>query len=119
MPACKFTSTPTFLPLFNIKKSDLPVMCKLQNPPAGVTIALAQMFDSTGTPISLTLSANGLSFAIPNTVAVGSWDLAVRVQGGTFPIPPILLVEDCDASQWLLTIADPNSKAAMVAVAVQ
>jgi hypothetical protein len=119
MPACKFAPTPTFLPLFNIKQADLPVTCKLQAPPAGVTIALAQMFDSTGTPTTLTVSADGLSFVVPRTITVGSWDLEARVQGGTFPIPAIPVVEDCNASQWLFVITDPNSKAARVGVAVQ
>lgn len=119
MPACKFAPTPTFLPLFNIQQTSLPVTCKLQMPPEGVTIALAQLFDSTGTATTLTLSGGGQSFTIPNTVAAGSYDLAVRVQGGTFPISPVRIVENCTSSLLLLVVTDPNSKAAAVGVAVQ
>jgi hypothetical protein len=111
--ACKFT------PKRTIKKDDLPVTCKLQNPPSSVTIALAQLFDATGTATNLTISADGLSFVIPNTIATGSWTLVVRVQGGPNPIPSIHVVEDCDGSQRILTITDPTSKMARAAVVVQ
>jgi hypothetical protein len=113
--ACKFTRTRTSL--LTINKSDLPVTCKLKNPPAGVTIAAAEFFDSAGDCTDL--SVNGQSFVIPNTVATGAGDLEVRIQGGTFPIPAIDVVEDCDNSQYILTIADPNSKLGRTDVVVQ
>jgi len=105
--ACKFTAART------IEKSDLPVTCKLQEHPGNLTIALAELFDSGGTPTVLTLSGDGLSFVIPSSIAAGDWTLAVRVQGGPDPIPSIHVVEDCDASQRILTITDPTSKAAI------
>lgn len=113
MAACKFTDALT------IKQSNLPVTCKLQNPPGGVTIAMAVFRDSTGSATSLTISGGGLCFPIPKTVAAGNWDLEVRVKGGTDPISPVDLVEDCDAGQLILTITDPRSKAAHAAVVVQ
>jgi hypothetical protein len=113
MAACKFTSGLT------IKQSVLPVTCKLQNPPASLTIALAQLFDANGTATTLIVSADGQSFVIPKTIATGSWTLEVRIQGGPNPIPAIQVVENCDASQLILTITDPVSKMARAAVGVQ
>jgi len=113
MAACKFTSG------LAIKQSVLPVTCKLQNPPATLTVVLAQFFDVNGTATTLAVSADGQSFVIPKTIASGSWTLEVRVQGGPNPIPAIHVVEDCDASQLILTITDPISKMARAALAVQ
>jgi hypothetical protein len=113
MAACKFTSA------LAIKQSVLPVTCKLQNPPAGLTIALAQLFDVNGTATTLTVSADGQSFVIPKTIATGSWTVEVKVQGGPNPIPAIPVVENCDAAQLILTITDPVSKMARAAVVVQ
>jgi len=65
-----------------VHKSDLPVTCVLDNPPAGVAISLAQIFDSTGTAVSLGVSASGQSFVIPSTIAAGLVTLEVAVIGG-------------------------------------
>lgn len=113
MPPCKFS------PALNIRKSALPVTCKLQNPPQGVIIALAQLFDSSGTPTTLVISSDGQSFDIPNTVATGTWTLEVKVIGGPDPLPSVRLVEDCDAAQRILTITDPVAKMARAVLAVQ
>jgi hypothetical protein len=113
MAACKFTNALT------IRKSALPVTCVLQNPPNGATIELAELFDPTGVPTNLTVSADGQSFLIPNTVAAGNWQLEVRIIGGRDPIPAIHLIEDCDLSQRILTVADPVSKMARAALVVQ
>jgi len=112
MAACKFS------PALTIKKSDLPVTSKLKDPPAGVTIGLAQLFDPSGKPTDLTCSNDKLSFPIPAATSQGNWNLEIRVQGGQFPIPAIDLVEDCDASQRILTVADPVAKAARAAIEV-
>ena len=112
MAACKFTPTLT------IKKSALPVTCKLQNPPSGVTIAKAQLLDKSGIATDLKVSNDGQSFVIPNSIIAGDWTLAVRVQGGKDPIPSVYLVEDCDASQRILVITDPVAKAAIAEIAV-
>jgi hypothetical protein len=111
MAECKFTSA------LAIKQSALPVTCKLQNPPAGVTIALAQLLDNSGAATNLPPSTDGKSFAISGSIAVGSWTLGVRVQGGANPLPTILVVEDCPAAQRLLAIIDA-SKLATVKIAV-
>ena len=124
MVACKFTplpSPPPGLPNFSIKKADLPVTCKLDSPPAGVTIARARFYDAAGhvTPL---VSSDGLSFTIPDTVAAGDGDLEVRVQvgpGGPKTLPTIYVVEDCDASQRIVTIEDSNSKLGGANVMVQ
>jgi hypothetical protein len=110
--ACKFS------PTLNIKKSDLPVTCKLQNPQDGVTIALAQLLDEAGTATGLTVSDDGQSFVIPQSIVAGTWTLGVRVQGGSDPIPWIYVVEDCSASQRILVITDPEAKEAIVKIAV-
>ena len=112
MAACKFS------PTLNIKKSDLPVTCKLQNPQDGVTIALAQLLDEAGTATGLTVSDDGQSFVIPQSIVAGTWTLGVRVQGGSDPIPWIYVVEDCSASQRILVITDPEAKEAIVKIAV-
>jgi len=110
MAECKFTSA------LAIKQSALPVTCKLQNPPAGVTIALAQLLDNSGAATNLPPSTDGKSFTIPGSIAVGSWTLGVKVQGDN-PLPTILVVEDCPAAQRLLAIIDA-SKLATVKIAV-
>jgi hypothetical protein len=105
---CKFKPAPPPPPPdLVIKKSDLPVTCKLDNPPAGVQIALAEYFE-TGKPPTNLPSPDGRSFVIPQTV--GSGRLEVRITGGPNPIPPIRLIEDCDASQLVLIINDPVGK---------
>jgi hypothetical protein len=117
MAACK--SMKDANGVVHIPGAALPITCKLQNPPGGVTIALAELFDGTGTPTVLPISPDGQSFTIPNTIAKGNWDLEVRVQGGVDPIPAIHIVEDCDASQRILTITDPVAKMADADVVVQ
>jgi hypothetical protein len=125
MAVCKFTPlpfTPPNLPKFGIKEADLPVTCKLSNPPSKVTIARARFYDAAGHTTTLDVSADGLSFNIPDSIAAGDGDLEVRIQvgpGGPNPIPAIDVVEDCDASQLILTITDPGSKAAAADVVVQ
>jgi hypothetical protein len=125
MAACKFTPlpfTPPNLPKFGIKKADLPVTCKLKNPPNKVTIARARFYDAAGHTTTLDVSTDGLSFDIPDSIASGDGDLEVRIQvdsGGPDPIPPIDVVEDCSASQLILTITDSGSKAAAADVVVQ
>ena len=113
MAACKFTVA------LKITKTDLPVTCKLQSPPADVTVALAQIFDATGAATNLTVSTDGQSFQIPNSIGVGNWTLEVKVVGGPNPIPSIHVVEDCDAAQRILTITDPVAKMAIAALEVQ
>jgi hypothetical protein len=123
--ACKFTplpSTPPSLPYFSIKKASLPVTCRLNSPPAGVTIARARFYNAGGQVTTLDVSSDGESFTIPNTVAAGDGDLEVRVQvgpGGPDSIPTIYVVEDCDASQRIVTIEDSNSKLGGADVMVQ
>jgi hypothetical protein len=73
---------PKFAPAITIHQSDLPATCMLNNPPAGVAISLAQIFDSTGTVTNLGISASGQSFVIPSTIATGSATLEVAVTGG-------------------------------------
>jgi hypothetical protein len=111
--ACKFT------PTLKIKKSDLPVTCKLQNPPAGVAIALAQLLDNSGTATNLTLSSDGKSFVIPTSIVVGSWTLGVKVVGVADPFPTIFIVEDCTAAQRLLAIIDPDEVGTVPITVVQ
>jgi len=101
---CKFSTK------LNIQKSALPVICKLQNPPTGVIVALAQLFDASGNPTTLTIASDGQSFVIPSTIATGTWTLEVKVIGGPDPLPSVRVVEDCAAAQRILTITDPVSK---------
>jgi len=114
MATCKFTRSRTSM--LTIDKSELPVTCKLKNPPAGVTIAAAEFFDGSGACTNLTVS--GQSFVLSNTVAAGAGDLEVRIQG-PFPSPGIDVVEDCDNSTYILTIADATSKLGRTDLVVQ
>ena len=110
MAACKFSPVLNPPPDFTVKQSELSVTCKLDNPPPGVTIAVAELFRPTpGTP-PVDLKPSGQSFVIPKDVGTGAWRLHVRVKGGTFPIPAIDVVEDCDASLVIMTITDAGSK---------
>jgi hypothetical protein len=112
MAACKFSNA------LNIRKLSLPVTCILQNPPSGVLVALAQLFDASGTPVTLKIAADGQSFVVPNTVAAGTWTLELRVVGGPDPLPSVRVVEDCDAAQRILTITDPVAKMARATLVV-
>ena len=104
MSVCKFSTK------LNIQKSALPVTCKLQNPPTGVIVALAQLFDANNNPTTLQIAADGQSFVIPNTIAAGTWDLEVKIIGGSAPPPTVRVVEDCDAEQRILSITNTVSK---------
>jgi len=118
MAACKFTSTLT------IKKTDLPVTCKLQNPPKGVKIAAATLSNKAGTQIDLKVSKDGQSFVIPAKseagveVTAGVWTLGVGVENWTDIMPAIDVVEVCDDSQWILTIVDHTENGAITRVTV-
>jgi hypothetical protein len=118
--ACKFTPlpyTPPNLPKFSIKKTDLPVTCKLSQPGRG-SIAEAKFYNVAAPPLPLTVSSSGQTFIIPNTVGDGR--VEVRIKGGPpDPTLPIDVAEDCDASQVILTVTDSGSKAAAADVAVQ
>lgn len=110
----------SFTAAFTIDKSDLPVNCALENPPTDVTIALAQIFDATGTPITLGISASGTGFVIPSTIPVGSATLEVAVTGGgdADEFQPINVNEATTPPTLLGTIQDGNSKFVQVALEV-
>jgi hypothetical protein len=112
-------ATSKFAPALTINQSDLPVTCKLLSPPAGVTIALAQFFDATGTAITLGISASSLNFVIPNTITAGSGTLEVKIVGGDpKKFVPVDVVEDVTPPVLILSIQDPISKFAVATVAV-
>jgi len=104
-----------------IHQSDLPVTCMLNNPPAGVAISMAQIFDSTGTATTLGVSVDGQSFVIPSTIATGSATLEVAVAGGADdPLQwvPVDVVESANPPILIGTIGDGNSKFVAVSMAV-
>jgi hypothetical protein len=111
----------SFSQAFTIQKSDLPVTCSLSSPPAGVTIALAQIFDATGTATTLGVSASGTSFTIPSTIPAGSCTLEVAVTGGASnPLQWVAVdvVETTAPPTLIGTIVDGNSKFVAVSLAV-
>ena len=83
MPNC---SIQVITPLVknSVARASLPVTCKLDTPPAGVSIAEVEFFDATGAATSLTVTG-GQSFVLPNTLPAGSGKLFVRVVGA-FPL---------------------------------
>jgi hypothetical protein len=113
--------TPKFSQALTIQKSTLPVTCGINNPPPGVTIELAQIFDNSGIATTLGVSASGLSFVVPSTVPAGLCTLEVAVTGGASdPLQwtPVNVVENTTPPTLMGTIVDGNSKFVTVAVAV-
>ena len=112
---------PKFLQALTIQKSILPVTCGLDSPPQGVTIALAQIFDNSGTATTLGISAGGTTFVIPSTIPAGSCTLEVAVSGGD-PNPlqwtPVNVVESTTPPTLMGTIVDGNSKFVAIPMAV-
>jgi hypothetical protein len=108
MATCSITPI-TPLVKNSVLRSALPVTCKLDSPPAGISIAEAEFFDSTGNATNLAVSA-GNSFVLPNSLPKGSGKLFVRVIG-KFPLNTFVDVcEDCSTSNDILTITDSISK---------
>lgn len=80
----------------SVPQASLPVTCKLNAPPVGITIAEADYFDATGaqTPLAIT---GGTSFVLPAGLPVGTGELMVRFVG-PFPLgSSVQVVEDCPA----------------------
>jgi hypothetical protein len=107
-----------FTPALTIHKSDLPITCKLDNPPKGLTIAAALLFDANGAQITLGISASKVSFVIPNTVIPGMATLEVAVTGGPKPFTGVKVVEDSTDQQLIMSILDPGTMFAIADVAV-
>lgn len=110
---------PKFAPAITIHESDLPVTCMLNNPPAGVAISLAQIFDSTGTATNLGISAGGQSFVIPSTISTGAATLEVAVVGGDpNNWASVDVVESSTPPTLIGSIEDGDSKFLQASIAV-
>ena len=108
MPTCK-TSTDANGSI-EISATDLPIVCKLQNPPKGVTIAEAEFFlegDKTGVSYAI---QNGQSFTIPALAKGSTGNLFVRIIGQYPAATAIYVVEDCDKQAAILAITDRFTK---------
>jgi hypothetical protein len=127
MSACKFTELdPPALPAPQLKRlvltfkkksngqKDDPATCKLANPPAGVTIAVAHLLAEAGeAPTTLTVAQDKKSFQIPSSADAGLWILGVGLDGFNENMDPVDLVEDCGSGLLILTIDDDNFDAAI------
>jgi hypothetical protein len=91
--------------------SDTAINCKLRNPPNGITIVEAKVFQpsnsSSGTACTLTGTQ---SFTIPK-LQKGTARLFVSIQGPFDETNPIFVVEDCDQQTVIMAITDADGLA--------
>ncbi len=93
----------------SVARGALPVTCKLDAPPAGVSIAEAEFFDATGKVTGLAVTT-GQSFVLPGALPIGTGKLYIRVIG-KFPANAYLdVIEDCPAATEILCITDNIAK---------
>jgi hypothetical protein len=119
MAACKLNlDVSGVLPVVKVPATGLPVACKLQNPPAGVTIVDVEFFpsgSSTATPFAVT---GGQSFSVAGLTKGTTGNLWVRI-AGPYPLgTTIYVVEDCDSQNRILAVTDQLSKAAYTVLEV-
>lgn len=122
MAACKSSSVSGGI---QVAASSLPITCKLQNPPAGLTIAGAEYYVS-GSGISCKVSADGRSFTFPvaaenggGAIAAGATVLLeVRIAGPFDGSAPAWVVEDCDGESLILAVTSAIEKMAQVQVQI-
>jgi hypothetical protein len=108
MAACKCTKDATGT--VTVAAAALPVSCKLQNPPSGVTISEAELFPAGGgNPINYPITS-GKSFNIPKPPQGTSGNLFVRIIGNYPAGTTIYVVEDCDSQTRILAITDRLAK---------
>lgn len=116
MPACK--SNLDANGDVQVASTDLPITCKLQNPPNGVSIDEVEYFPvGAGNATSITVK-DGQSFSIPRLPAATTIDLYVHVNGQYPSGTTIFVVEDCDNSNVIVAIIDRKAKFAHVLVEV-
>jgi hypothetical protein len=124
MAACKSTQDANLD--VHISAANLPLTCKLKNPPPGVAIDVVQCFiGATTIPITVT---NG-EFTIPDpksnppnqpNLAKGmSFDLQVHVSGQIPDGVVIHVVEDCDQASPIVDISDQVMRQAITTVEVE
>jgi len=116
MAACKSNIDPNGV--VHIASANLPITCKLQNPPKGVSIDEVEYFPQGGqnaTPLTVT---TGQSFSIPKLPSGTTIDLYVHING-QYPFgTTIYVVEDCDNQSMILAIIDRKAKFAHALVEV-
>ena len=109
----------------HVPAKSLPITCKLQNPPANVTIAAATYY-LNGSGVSCPLAADHLSFTFPAPPENGATalksgttvNLEVRIAGPYDGSQPVWVVENCDAESIILAVTSAISKLAQVKVEV-
>lgn len=124
MAACKSTSADGGV---QVPSASLPITCKLQSPPAGVTIAGAEYYVSgSGTGISCKVSTDGQSFTFPANAETGGGAIApgstvlleVRIQGPFDGGEPVWVVEDCDDQSVIAAVTSAIEKMGQVQVQI-
>lgn len=122
MAACKSSSVGGGV---QASAASLPITCKLQNPPDGVTIAGAEYYVSgSGAGIGCNVSSDGLSFTFPASGSTGAITagttvlLEVRIQGPFDGSQPVWVVEDCDNQSLILAVTSAISRMGQVQVQV-
>lgn len=127
MAACKSTNVGGGV---QVHADSLPITCKLQNPPSGVTIAGAEYSVlGSGSSVPCPVAPDGQSFTFPAPPGADVPALApgktvileVRIQdplGSWDGSEPVWIVEDCDAQNLILAITSVASKLGQVQVEV-
>jgi hypothetical protein len=109
----------------HVPATSLPIVCKLQNPPANVTGAGAE-YNVSGSSVPCTLIDNQ-SFTFPTKSASPPIKagmtvlLEVRIEGPWNGSTPVWVVEDCDGPNptIILVVTSATSKLAQVPVMVE
>lgn len=121
MAPCK--TTPDANGNVHVAAAALPITCKLNNPPKGVTISEAEYFaPNSNTGTACTVAADGQSFTFPAAGGLPSGatvNLFVKVIGSYNPATIIPVVENCDNQTILMRITDGKTKFAFATVEVE
>lgn len=122
MAACKSSNDGSGTGV-HVAAASLPITCKLQNPPSGVTIAGAEYAVlGSGQSTSCVIAADGQSFAFP--AAAGALTagttvmLEVRIAGPFDGSYTQWLVEDCDQQTKLVAVSSSIEKLGQTQVVV-
>jgi hypothetical protein len=108
MAACK--SAVDSNGIVRIPSASLPINCKLQAPPNGVSIGLVEFFPSGSSKPTTFAVTNGQSFSIPAMPQGAKGDLYVRIVGPYDGANQLWVIEDCDSQSPILAITSSAAK---------
>jgi hypothetical protein len=108
MAACKSAVDPNGI--VRIPSASLPITCKLQAPPNGVSMGTVEFFPSGSSKPTSYAITNGQSFSIPAMPQGAKGDLYVRIGGPYDGANPLWVVEDCDGQSPILAITSSAAK---------